>query len=98
LSTAKKITGDTKVVKNNEIISSDMDNEKVMMSIERGEYYGVNSVGSRIWELLETPVKVSDLCETLCHEYDVAPDQCNREVHSFLAEMIEKNLAIVVDE
>lgn len=94
-----KVIGiDATVVRNQEIIFSDMDDETVMMSIEKGEYYGVNPVGRRIWELLETPVTVSSMCDTLCNEYNVETGQCNKDALAFLAQLLQKDVIRVVDE
>jgi hypothetical protein len=67
----------------------------MMMSPEHGKYIGVNEVGARIWELIETPSDVITVCEELQREFEVSPEVCKTEVDSFLAEM-EKHGAIVV--
>jgi hypothetical protein len=88
----------TKVVRNQDIIFSDMDDETVMMSIEKGEYYGVNPVGRRIWELLETPSTTAGICEVLNEEYNVNPEQCCKDVLSFLVRLSEKDIIKIVNE
>jgi len=90
-----KIDLNSRVVKNEEIISTDMDEETVMMSVELGEYYGVNPVGSRIWKLLDKPVLVSEICRTLQAEYDVQPGQCQTEVMEFVSKLLEKKLIVI---
>lgn len=93
----KNIDIEATVVRNQEIIFSDMDDETVMMSIDKGEYYGVNPVGRRIWELLEKQVTVSTICDTLCQEYNVEPEQCSRDILVFLEQLFEKDIIEVVD-
>lgn len=88
----KIIDINSKIVRDNEIISSDMDEETVMMSIESGEYYGINPVGSRIWALLEQPHSVSEICDTLREEYDVKPAECQQDVLEFVNKLLEKKL------
>ena len=46
------------------LVSSEIDGEVVMMSVDQGKYFGINSVGSRIWSLLESPVSVKEMCQT----------------------------------
>jgi hypothetical protein len=70
--------------------------EIMMMSPEHGKYIGVNEVGARIWELIETPSDVTRVYEELQREFEVSPEVCKAEVDSFLAEM-EKHGAIVLD-
>ncbi len=81
-----------RIARNEEIVSSDMDDEIVMMSIEQGEYYGINAVGSRIWELLEQPRTAAGLCDILLEEYDVPAEECRRDVLAFIEQLFEKKL------
>ena len=67
------------IQRSNKLVSSNMDGETVMMSIENGEYFGLNSVGSRMWELIENPIKVNTLIELLLDEFDVSREQCEAE-------------------
>jgi hypothetical protein len=91
------IAGHVKIQKNRGIISSPMDNETVMMSIEKGKYYGIDSIGTRIWELLDQPLSIDELCEILPAEYDVEPDQCRADVTGFVEKMLEKELVRLPD-
>ena len=76
-------------------LSARVGDEIMMMSPEHGKYIGVNEVGARIWELIETPSDVTKVCEELQREFEVSPEICKAEVDSFLAEM-EKHGAIVL--
>jgi hypothetical protein len=89
---------DSRIVRSSDIVFNEMDGETIMMSIENGEYYGINSIGSRIWKLLETPRTVSDLCETLQPDFDVTPEQCARDVLFFLNRMAEKEVIRIIGE
>lgn len=73
-------------------VASEVDGEVVMMSIEKGNYYGLNPVGSRIWQLIETPVSVSALCDQLSEEFEVDRDTCQSEVLALLAELEAQSL------
>jgi hypothetical protein len=75
-----------------DIVASDIDDEKVMMSVERGQYYGLDPVGSRVWELIENPIRVSDLIDALLLKYDVDRETCERDVLAFLGELSEDGL------
>ena len=44
---------DTIVSQNKSIDATELDNEKVMMNISKGQYYALNSVGSKIWDVIE---------------------------------------------
>lgn len=86
------VTRDTVVRRTQDIVSSAIDGETVMMSIQKGYYYGMDEIGSRIWELLETSIPVSELCGQLMREYDVEEARCERETLDFLNELAEDDL------
>jgi len=83
------------ISKNPAIISSKMDDEVVMMSIEKGNYYGLNPVGAEIWDLLTESMTVSTLCEKLMAEFDVSQEQCEREVCVYLGKLLDEGLIFV---
>ena len=70
----KQLTTASLIARSSELVSSDIDGEVVMMSIENGKYYGLDKVGSRIWELLEDQFLVSDLIDKLLGEFSVDRD------------------------
>ena len=83
---------DTQVERNPEMVDAEVDGEVIMMSIEQGEYYGMDTTGSRIWALLETSMSFSTLCQKLMDEYDVEEATCQTEVTHFLSDMAERNI------
>ncbi|MDO4536454.1 MAG: lasso peptide biosynthesis PqqD family chaperone [Clostridium perfringens] len=72
------------VVQNKEIDVSDLNGEKVMMNIDKGEYFSLNSLGSRVWELIETPRKINDVIDILLKEYEVSEKECKDSVMKFM--------------
>ncbi len=88
----KEITTETVISQIEEIVASDIDGETVMMSVENGKYYGLDDIGSRIWELIEQPIKVSDLIDTLLKRFDVDREACKRDVLIFINELNEDRI------
>lgn len=78
--------------RNKDLLTSNLDEELVMLSIQTGKYYGINSVGRRIWELLVLPVSVPQICDQLLKEYEVSRQQCEQEVLAFLNELEAQKL------
>lgn len=89
------ITLESTVSQIEDIVASDIDDEKVMMSIEKGEYYGLEPVGSRVWELIEAPVTVSSVIDALLLQYDVDRDVCEHDVLAFLGELHQAGIVQV---
>ena len=76
-------------------VSAAIDGEVVMMSVERGGYYGLDEVGSWIWALIEQPMEVSALCDRLLEEYEVERAACESDVIKFLEELVEQGVVEV---
>ncbi len=82
-----EITMDSIISQIEEIVASEIDGETVMMSIENGEYYGLDLVGSEIWKHLGSPFKVADLIDALLAKYDIDRETCKKDVLVFLNEL-----------
>jgi hypothetical protein len=81
------------ICRNDEILHAPVGaDEAVMMSVTAGNYYGVNAVGTRIWELLETPKTVAQLCAQIGKEFDVDAPTCEAEVLKFVADLVENRI------
>ncbi len=64
----------------------------LMMSVEKGQYFSLNGVGARVWELLERPTTERAVVESLVEEYEVTGEDCGRQVAKFLAALREHGL------
>ena len=73
-------------------IGCNLGEEEVILDLASGVYYGLNNVGSRIWELIQKPTAVGQIVDVVLAEYDVDRDQCIDAVNKFLSEMAEHGL------
>ena len=88
----------TTVVRVKEILSAEVENEVVLMSIDKGTYYGLNPVGARVWSLLGKPVPVHEMCEKIVEEFEVTLEQCQEEVLGLLKDLQEQGLIRIADD
>ena len=89
------LTPTTRLQQNADILASALGDETVMMSLSRNNYYGVDEVGSRIWELLVQPQTLAQLCTTLQQEYVVDAEICQQEVTVFVQQLANEGLVNV---
>jgi Coenzyme PQQ synthesis protein D (PqqD) len=88
---------DTKLSRNGDILHAPVGSEEaVMMSVEAGRYYGVNAVGARIWELLEAPKTIVQLCDQICEEFDVDSQTCEFHILKFVNDLIDNGIVYEV--
>ena len=87
---------DSVITKNKEIDDADLDGEKVMMNLDKGQYFMMNEVGSRIWELIDESTPIVNIIETLTNEYEVDEETCENTVMEFLGRLKDADLIKVV--
>jgi hypothetical protein len=83
------------ISRNPSMVFNKIDDEVVMLSIENNEYYGLNAIGSRIWESIAQPIVFSALVDQLLAEFDVNREQCEHDVIEFLTKLDEKKLIVI---
>ena len=69
--------------------------ELVILDVARDKYVHLNQVGTLVWERLEQPVRVADLCAMLTRSFDVPPAVCAAEVLAFLHRLEARRLLTV---
>lgn len=78
---------------NKTVLSSKLETEFILLSIDAGYYFGLDSVASRIWELLsEKPYTVDELADHLLEEYEVDRQTCLEDVQAFIDDMAFRKL------
>ena len=80
------------VARNDDIVAGVVDTDVMMMSIESGKYYHLNTSAGRIWDMLEQPRTVSELCEMLSKDFKVTPEACQKDVIRFLDELASRKI------
>lgn len=83
--------------RNPELIHANIDDETMLMSITNGEYYGMNSVGSTIWELLEKSISVEELIKKLTTKYGIDTHQCEKDITVFLNDLLHNGIVNIKD-
>lgn len=91
------ITSDTIVVRNDKkFITSPIGDEIVMMSMESGNYIGINEVGAVIWNKLEKPATIKEVIEYLLSIYDITEEACTEKTIKHIADMAEQEMVLIL--
>jgi Coenzyme PQQ synthesis protein D (PqqD) len=92
------ISADTIVVRDNEPIAAEVDDEIVILSAKAEAYFGLGAIGSDIWGMIATPCRISDVCTRLVEDYDVDRQTCERDTMAFMEKLLEGRLIRIVDK
>ena len=81
-----------------EPLTAELDGEIVMLDPDRGSYFSLAGVASRVWELLEDPMSLGQLCEQLPREFDIDAQTCRQEVRAFIQQLLDAELVVELPE
>ena len=87
-----RFTSGSHVVLSDAQVSTTLGAETVILGMEDGVYYGLDAVGARVWALLASPQRVSELVRVVTSEFDVSTEQCERDVLALLDELAARGL------
>jgi len=83
---------------NDQLPAAKIHNEVLLMNHDKGLFYGLDDIGSEIFGMIATPIRVSELCDKLSVEYEAEPTVVQRDVLNLLASMATNGLILVTHE
>jgi Coenzyme PQQ synthesis protein D (PqqD) len=86
------------IVAANDQLSCNLEGEAVILNLKNGVYYGLDPVGARIWDLIQTPMTPDEIRDVLVNEFDVEPDRCEHDILLLLQQLADEGLIAVKDE
>lgn len=84
-------------IQNAEIIQSKIGEEVVMLDMESGFYFGLNSVASIIWGMMKDGITFEVLCNQLMEQFDVERSLCEADTQELINQLLEKKIIRVVE-
>jgi hypothetical protein len=79
-------------------ISTELSGETVILHMGNGVYYGLDPVGTTIWNLIQKPCRVDAVRDAVLEEYDVEPERCQQDLLALLGSLAEQTLIEVRDD
>ena len=86
------VSGSSTVVAAKDQVSSDLGGEVAILDLKAGVYYGLDTVGARIWSLIQEPRTVNEIRDILLEEYEVEPERCERDLLVLLQRLADERL------
>jgi coenzyme PQQ synthesis protein D (PqqD) len=78
------------------VVATEVNDEVILMNLERDRCYGLSGTGSNIWRRLCSPIQVSELTTQLEYQYDSMPGEIEPDVLRTLRELAGEGLIRVV--
>lgn len=83
-----------RLIPSSDAATSAVGDETVILHLTNGTYYGLDPVGTRIWEMLKDDVSSSDICRRLAAEYDVEQATIEADARRFLGELEAQGILV----
>jgi hypothetical protein len=61
-------------------VSCSLAEESVILNLKSGVYYGLDPVGSFVWNLIQTQRDFREIRDRVLEEYDVEPERCEQDL------------------
>ena len=77
------------------VLVRELQGESVLLNLDSESYFGLDEVGTRMWNALVTSADTDAACEALLAEYDVAPERLRADLDEFVARLARAGLVRV---
>jgi coenzyme PQQ biosynthesis protein PqqD len=66
----------------------------ILLDLDGGQYYALDEVSGRIWDLCDGSRDVAGLVAALCEDFEAPAETVEADVLAFLGEMVEERLVV----
>lgn len=85
----------TRIERLDALVEAEVGGELVGLDIERGSCFAFNPTATRIWQLIETPCTLDELCDRLIAEHDVDRPTCLADAATVLSQLADDRLIVL---
>ena len=78
-----------------EVLANAIDGEIILLDLQSENYFGLDEVSTRIWQLLQENESLQKVFDTMLEEYDVSAKQLERDLDEFLARLLAAKLITI---
>jgi len=82
----------SRIVVSKDQVSSDLAGETAILNLKNGVYYGLDPVGSRIWNLVQEPTTFAEIRDALLGHYDVEKVTLESDIRDLLNQLAQHGL------
>lgn len=73
-------------------VANSVGDETVILHLGNGNYYGLDTIGTILWEGLKGGEPPNDICDRILEEYEVEREIVEADLAKFLAELSDHKL------
>jgi len=86
-----------KVIFAETVFAQEVDGEMVLLDMNSENYFGLDAVGTDIWQAIQEKETLQEVLETLLEQYDVEEDVLKKDLLAFVEKLKESELIEVIE-
>jgi hypothetical protein len=75
-----------------DVLIQELAGEAVLLNLKTEQYFGLDPVGVRMWQLLVAEPSIQTAYERLLDEYDAEPEQLQRDLTELIEQLVAHGL------
>ncbi len=75
-------------------LSREVQGETVLLQLDRGEYFGLDEIGTRVWQLITERGDLDAVRAALAEEFDADADQISLDLRELVDALLERQLLV----
>ncbi len=86
------LSDDTTIFHGGDVVFRNLDGEAVLVDLKAGIYFGLDEVGTRIWEWIGEHGRVGSVLDAIVGTYEVSREQARQDLVHLIEELLEQGL------
>jgi len=78
-----------------DVLSQEVSGETVLLDLNNENYFGLNEVGTRIWQLLQEQNDLEIIYDIMLDEYEVDAKQLRKDFDDIINQLVESGLIAI---
>src|SRR6187399_764805 len=77
------------------VYAETVQDETILLELASGSYYGLDRVGTRLWQLLSELQATEAVTAVACEEFDASPEELTGDIEALVRELADRGLLVV---
>jgi len=86
---------DQKVTFSEIVFAQEIDGEMVLLDMENENYFGLDEVGTAIWQAMQEHGSLQEVLNALLEQYDVEAEVLEHDLSDFVEKLVDSGLVEV---
>ncbi len=77
------------------VFAQEVDGEMVLLDMNSENYFGLDEVGTAIWQAMQEKETLQEVLDVLLEQYEVESDVLEKDLANFVNKLVESELVAV---